>query len=217
VRHTKQLKGIRLAAFAALALCACVLLTSGVIYARYRGDIVTGVDFETQKPEQLVLWQQTETGGAYAPVQNGIWTSVEDGAQVLRFRVSNGETARAVCSYDVLAEVCMEASVGVGDPTWLYMQLTTTDEKGKPITYLAIPERIQEGTALYDRFGAGWRYTFYPLEEGAVDFTTDPLRWSFPAGQFTTRDAELRVTGAMDAPTLLRLSVTEIRPEEDES
>lgn len=217
MRHTKQLKGIRFAALIALALCACVLLTSGVIYARYRGDIVTGVTFAAERPGQLVLWQQTAPESEdYVPVQNGSWTTLEDGAQLLRFRVSNGENARAVCPYDVSAELSMEASVGVGDPTWLLMKLSTADEEGKPVSYLAVPERIQEGTALYAAFGEGWRYTFYPMtEEETVDFTQEPLRWSFPGGTYTTRQAELRVTGVIDAPTLLRLRVSQAAPEEE--
>lgn len=219
MRHTKQLKSIRFAALAALALCACVLLSSGVIFARYRGGSVTGVAFAAQPPEQLVLLMQTDSeNGDYVPVQNGLWTAVEGGAQVLRFQVSNGRNAKSVCSYDMLADVFVEASLGVGDPTWLYMKLTTTDERGRPVSYLAVPERIAEGSALYAELGEGWRYTFYPLTaQETVDFTKDPLQWSFPGGKYTTKQAELRVTGAMDAPTLLRLRVAQTLPEEEDS
>ena len=219
MRHTKQLKSIRLAALAVLALCVCVLISSGVIYARYRGGTVTSVAFAAQQPEQLVLRIQNDPeSGSYVPAQNGTWTSVESGAQVLRFQVSNGENARSVCSYDMLASLNLEASLGVGDPTWLYMQLNTTDEKGRPVSYLAVPARIQEGSALYVQLGEGWSYSFYPLtDEGTVDFTKDPLQWSFPGGKYTTRQAELRVTGALDAPTLLRLRVSESRPDEDDA
>lgn len=211
----------------AACLVVCVLLSVSVSYARYRTGAMARIDFQSRRLDQLWLWQaMTEpVEGEEAPEeptepqapQDGVWTAIGDNTNSLRFRLTNGETEEAVAEADILADVLLDVGQGFDDPWWLYVTLTTTEKNDEELQYLGVPTQITEGSVLYSRFGEGWVFRFYPLsEEGAVDMQKEPLRWEFPGGEYTVREAELQITGAgatsVQCPVRLRIVETQKEP-----
>lgn len=227
MRRTKQRMKHFLVPLAVVAcLIVCVLLTVGVAYARYRTGAMARIDFEGRRLDRLWLWElapPSEEGEEppqptepHAP-QNGEWTAIDGDAYSFRFRLTNGETEQTAAEADILADVLLDIGQGFDDPWWLNVVLYTTNENNEELRYLGVPEQITEGSVLYNRFGEGWKYRFYPLTaEDTVDMHKAPLQWVFPGGEYTVREAELRITGTgvtdVQCPVRLRIVETQKEP-----
>lgn len=209
-----------------ICLVVCVLLTVGVSYARYRTGAMARIDFESRSLSQLWLWElaPVSEGGEESPEptaphapQNGVWSEIDGDTNVFRFRLTNGETEQSVAETDILADVLLDVGQGFDDPWWLNVTLYTTNDNNEELRYLGVPTQIAEGSVLYNRFGEGWCFRFYPLtEQDTVDMHKEPLRWVFPGGEYTVREAELRIMGAgvtsVQCPVRLRFVETQKEP-----
>ena len=229
VRRTKQRMKRHLLLLTAVCLLVCVLIGMGVSYGRYRSGAMARIDFASRRLDQLWLWElavpaaegeePVAEGQNTAPTEplalrDGVWASTEDGVRTLRFRLTNGETEKTVAEADILADVLLDAGQGFEDPEWLTVILYTTNEKNEELRYLGVPTQIAEGSTLYSRFGEGWCYRFYPLtEQNTVEMDTAPLCWEFPGGEYTAREAELRITGTVSEKCPVRLRIVEMPKE----
>lgn len=217
-----------------LCLCACVVLSIGVTYARYRTDYLTeSYYFTTYMPQSYRLHGEV-TDEWKAEVQNGNWpefatgwtllenaqtdTGSETGADTgtdaeaeatvqadaeLRFSVSNGESGMQYSRRDQAVTIQLVASLTIEAPEKLTVTLTGPDPlyPNKQIQYIAVPQQIQEGSFLYEIYGDGWVYRFYPED------SKEEISFSLAGRRLSYTNFVIGVAGDV-APSLLSLEIT---------
>lgn len=199
-----------------LCLCTCVVLATGVSYARYRTEFLTqSFQFSTQTPQSIYLHGEVAEGQA-AKAQGGDWPECPTGWTVptmtgnqeillpdaeLRFSVSNGNSIYEYASRDQQFTVEIVAALTIENPDKLTVQMTAeSPDDGELQDYIAVPERILEGSFLYGSYGDGWIYRFYD-DEG------EPLVFRLEGGYLNYQNFIIQVAGNV-SPSLLSLEIS---------
>ncbi len=183
-----------------LLLIACIVLAVGVTYGRYQSSIAAASFNVTAVP--------ADSFGVFGGVLNGEnaesswsaldsgWYLTDDGAK-LQFFVTNGDSIQKFSQRDRTYSIKIVSSTA-DDP--LNVTLSYIDDKGNTMELPANPERIKEGSSLYDSYGEGWVYSFLDMSSNEVEFLLEGAKFSY-------RNFTLNVSGASD-PSLINLIVT---------
>lgn len=159
-----------------LFLAAALVLSLGTAYARYMEQVNGDQGFVARPLETPQLSQQS-------------WQQVDD-AYVLSF--SMGETAQTY-------RIFLAVSEGVTQPEQLEVTLSLPGEEENTITLQAVPEQIQDASALHALFGTGFAYRFLDAE------TAEELLFELSNETYTLTVKGL--DGAAEYASLVRLFV----------
>jgi len=162
----------------ALLLVACLMLSVGTAFARYR----TKLDpfeylFKPEAGAVVSLWGLDEAGNLTS--LPGSWSVGANGSS-LAFGVSN-EKSKQDLNFAVRIAVSSNVSNGSALPITLV-------PSGEETGYIAKAIQIRQGSQLYEEFGAGWLYRF--MDEEGKEMT-----WTLDGGKLSVFRGELMCTG----------------------
>ncbi len=173
-------------------LVAAVLLV-GAAFARYQ--VITAGQEWTLQPKtaaRSVFLLQEEAGGELSPLSGG-WTLAGDERYILEFLLANGTGEKDFYPQDQAVHFQVIATLGIGDPSKVRITL-----QAHGMDYIAVPEKIEEGTSLYATYGSGWCYRFIVGSSEEAEF---PL----VGGRFAQHSMSLTVEGNGEYLSLLQL------------
>ena len=175
-----------------LLLVVCLVLSTGTAFGRFR----TKLDpfeywFRTEASGEISLRGLDEAGELTSLPSS--W-SIDSSGTALAFGVSNESASE---DQNFALQVLVSGNVRNGAS--LTMELISEDG-GEVFTAKAM--RIQQGTELYEEFGAGWIYRFLDEEERE-------LTWTLEGGQLSVFRGELLCAGVVteESSGLMQLQV----------
>lgn len=208
---------------AALLVIACLLLATGVTWARYRMEMDGSVYFETRKPVSVYLgrveYSESETvpeevpdetapeelpKGEFVQTDEGNWELGEDGKLHLKFAVANGisETDFEERTQNVyLRFVGSLGAQTAGNPISLSMSIPQKDKPEELVQVKAEAVPIVPEAPLYTTFGEGWVFCF--MVEG------QELTWKLKGGELSIIEMDVTLEdGTLADTSLLQLQVS---------
>lgn len=182
---------------AALCMAACMVLTVGVTFARYQSEIdLDSLWFSAEVADRLHLCDghmtQSQMNSGSWSGRTPAWTETEEGL-ALEFCISNGTSGESFATRDQMASVRLAAGLGIQDPETLTVVLTF-ERDDQQVQLTAVPELIEEGSALYYSFGDGWLYRFYEEDAEAA--------FLFDGEELSYQNFTLTVAGETEAALL---------------
>lgn len=190
---------------ALLCLVACVGLSVGVAYGRYRTQTAPQDLILESRALEAVQFGGSISDNALSPMPTQ-WESGEDGAHTLSFLIANGQKTNKASETSIDVGLRVTASVGIGAPENVKLALTVGETR-----YLGVAEEIPENGRLYDAFGAGWVYRFYREKDSEGEITydeRDEFQCTLVGGQLSTVNVSLEMKGEADFISLLELRAT---------
>jgi hypothetical protein len=184
--------GLRIVSMLLLTVLSVSLLL-GTTFARYQISAEQNITltYPQKQGQTICLLPVTQTSDDESTPQLQ-WQKDEDNRYFLQFCLTNGPDSEQFCSDDQTVAICVIATEGVVPDN---VVLTLNEE------YTAVPEKIEEGTLLYDSYGAGWVYHFYQDDE--------EVRWVMPGNAYFNQQFTLTVTGGSSNPAALTLIAEE--------
>lgn len=178
----------------AVLLCmACLVISTGTAYGRYRKERETQVTFVVRESQQIALGTfraPTQEDGTqtdaqadtevFVPADTLGWETV-NGSSQLTFTVANGTSETAFSQMDQRITIRIIGTLGLWtgmETVKLHLQIPSAADPGTTETIQAAVTPIAEGTALYHTHGPGWVYSFLNAEE-------EELFWTLPGGEFS--------------------------------
>ena len=202
LRHTHTTYPWRRICLLLLCLLLCIVLMTGVTFARYRQEFApVSYTFQADSNDMIVLGgvvtQTWLESGQWPPVAQG-WTTAGESA-LLEFSVSNGTPADGYARRDQIYTVQLIAGLGIGAPENLTVTLLY-EEDAQPVQLTGVAEPIQEGSLIYKSCGDGWVYRF-------CDAAGNEIQFELSGGALRYQNYLLAVAGDVD-PVLTKLQVT---------
>lgn len=196
----RQIKSKRISLYlmtiATLLALACLMLSVGAVYARYKDQTSADPAYQAQEPLDIYLWSGMDESGEFISGESE-WKT-ENGQKTLEFYVSNSGSAAAEEQY---ISVSLLASLGVQIDESVQFQLYLKWGEEKKVVY-GNPQRILPASPLYETVGDGWIIRFQ--DENGREMT-----WPLAGGELSYIYARLTVSGMEVYDTsMLKLQVS---------
>lgn len=130
----------------------------------------------------------------YTALSEDSWEATENGGS-LSFLLANGTGPGEDqwCPYDQDVALTVYLTEGAGEAEQIAVTLRSGGSQ-----YTGVPQRTEEGSALYERYGPGWSVRFY-------DSAGENVVWPIRGGGFFYREMALDVEGAPACCTAISL------------
>lgn len=186
-----------------LLLCmAVVVVSTGTAFARYRAERTKELTFSVQDMERIYLGEfhtvtaeeateERPQNTTYFREQNTFPLKNQDGILGLDMVVTNGKTESEYSERSQQVQIRILATSGVWtgmEPAPMELTISSQGNPDTEETVKAVAVQIEEGTALFRTFGAGWVYMLKG-EDGE-------LSWTLPGGEFSYLNVSVVMSGA---------------------
>lgn len=130
----------------------------------------------------------------YTPLSADNWEKGGNGGR-LEFLLANGTGVGEGqwCQYDQKVDLSVFVTEGAGIADHMTVSIRSGGNE-----YVALPQRAEEGSSLYERYGAGWVFRFY-------DDAGEEVTWPISGRGFFYRTMVLNVFGVPDCSTAISL------------
>lgn len=186
----------------------CLILSTGVTWARYRSEVSKDIHFKVRKPVTVCLGQVERGEGAPEEgrfVQSGgAWVQNEDNTLQLNFAIANGANELSYEERNQEVHIRLIGTLGIQseeDTISLKLAFPNADDPEEMETVKAKAVRIKAGSAMHTTFGDGWMFCF-------TDKKGEELTWTLEGGALSWIEMELTMEGGAPADTsLLQLQI----------
>lgn len=194
---------------AVVLLVVCLILSTGVTWARYRSEVSKNIYFKVREPIAVCLGQ-VERGegmpeeGRFVRTDGGSWKLDESGILKMNFAIANGENELSYEERNQEVYIRLIGTLGIqseADDVALKLTYPSADDPEKTEEVKAKAVRIKAGSAMYATFGDGWMFRF-------TDKYGEELAWTLEGGALSCMEMELSVEGgALRDTSLLQLQI----------
>lgn len=194
-----------------LGVAALLLVGAGITFASLRSTEEKTLRFTALDPGVAAVVSAEKTDGSLSVDSNhsyleaGDWSVVfNDGQESYEFSfaVANGTGDQEYTAYDQDVTLNCFATIGLGDPD----NVTLTLEHGEN-RYEGTASKAEPGSAVYEKNGAGYVYSF-------LDETGKPVSFTLHGGEVSFLEFTLRLSGEAEEDTLISVSATGV-PQKD--
>jgi len=199
---------------AAVLVIFCLVVSTGVTWARYRTEVDESIHFKAREPVSVYLGKveygeddtaaENAAEGKFVQTNEGSWERNEDGELQLKFAIANGSSEAEFEERNQQVYIRLVGSLGIqseGKTISPKLKFPQEDKPEEPQQVEATAIRIAPESPMYTTFGEGWMFCF-------TDNEGEELTWTLEGGELNYIEMELTLEGGTLADTsLLQLQI----------